>query len=307
MTSIEFSYKGNKIIIHCNKDDKIKDVINKYILKTSIDKNSVIFLHSGKKIDEELKILEIIGNKKEIKILVLDSKEDINKNKSIIKLKYIICPICKENIKYKLHDYKIYLYECKNGNEINNILLNEFEKTQYLNISKIICENCKVNKSNTFKNEFYKCITYGKNICPLCKYSHDKSHIINYEQKDYICPKHNELFIKYCNTCKMNLCLICENEHKEHNNISYGDIIPNENEIKEYMKNLRKSIDKLKNNIKEIIDKLNKVIDNIEIYYNINSYIINEYEIKNRNFEIIQNIKEIKNNKIIEEINEINN
>ena len=295
MSSIEFNYNGNNIIIQCNKDDKIKDIINKYILKSSIDKNSVIFFYSGNKIDEELKLKEMIGNEEEIKILVLDSKKDINKNKTIIKSKYIICPICKENIKFKLRDYKIYLYECKNGHEINNMLLNEFEETQYIDISKINCEKCKKNnKSNTYKNEFYKCIECGINICPLCKSSHDKSHnIINYDQKDYICQKHNQFFIKYCKSCKMNICLICESEHKEHNNISFGEMIPNENEIKEYMNKLRESIDLFKNNIKEIIFKLNKIIENMKIYYNINSYIINEYEIKNRNYEVLQNIKEI--------------
>ena len=251
----------------------------------------------------------MIGKDEEgIKILVVNLK-DISNYKSIIKSNYIICPQCGENIKYKINDYKIYLYECKNGHRMNNILLNEFEKTQLIDLSKMKCEVCKENDlSNTFNNKFYKCIKCGINICPLCKSSHDKSHnIINYELINYICQSHNEIFTKYCNKCKKNICLRCENEHKGHNNISYGEIIPNDNKLNEYMKELRKSIDKLKNNIKEIIDKLNKVIDNIEIYYNINSYIINEYEIKNRNFEIIQNIKEIKNNKIIEEINEINN
>ena len=128
----------------------------------------------------------MIGKDEEgIKILVVNLK-DISNYKSIIKSKYIICPQCEENIKYKINDYKIYLYECKNGHRMNNILLNEFEKTQLIDISKIKCEECKENnKSNTFNNNFYKCITCEINICPLCKSSHDKSHnIINYEQKD---------------------------------------------------------------------------------------------------------------------------
>ena len=45
MSSIEFNYNGNNIIIQCNKDDKIKDIINKYILKSTIDKNAVIFFY----------------------------------------------------------------------------------------------------------------------------------------------------------------------------------------------------------------------------------------------------------------------
>ena len=195
---------------------------------------------------------------------------------------------------------------------MNNILLNEFEKTQLIDLSKMKCEVCKENDlSNTFNNKFYKCIKCGINICPLCKSSHDKSHnIINYELINYICQSHNEIFTKYCNKCKKNICLICENEHKGHNNISYGEIMPNDNKLNEYMKELRKSIDILKNNVGEIKNELNKiidkVIDNMEIFYNISNDIIN-YEIKNRNYEILQNIKEINNNNIVEEINEIIN
>ena len=71
---------------------------------------------------------------------------------------------------------------------MNNILLNEYEKTQLIDISKIKCEKC-----NTFNNEFYKCITCGKNLCILCKDSNDKSHnIIKYGQINYICQKHKK-------------------------------------------------------------------------------------------------------------------
>ena len=87
--SIEFIYKGNNNIIQCNINDKIKDIINKYITKTSINKTSVIFLYSGNVINEELKLSEIIGKeeKDKIKIIVVDSEEDnINNNKSKIKL-----------------------------------------------------------------------------------------------------------------------------------------------------------------------------------------------------------------------------
>ena len=75
------------------------------------------------------------------------------------------------------------------------------------------------------------------NICPLCKSIHDKKHnIINYDIKDYICEIHNEIFIKYCNECKMNLCLSCINKHKDHNNISFENIIPDIDKIKERKK-----------------------------------------------------------------------
>jgi len=309
MTSIEFIYQGNITEIQSNLNDKMKDIINKYIMKSLIDKNSIMFLYSGNKINEELKLSDIIGKeeKDKIKILVY-SKDSNNNNNTIKKSKYIICPDCGENIKYRINNYKIYLYECKNLHRINSILFNEFDNTQNIDILKIICEKCKEkNKSNTYNNELFKCLTCGINLCPLCKSSHDKTHnIINYDQKNYLCEKHQEIFIKYCNECKMNICLICENEHKGHNTIAYADMLPNEIEIKEYINKLRKAIDILKNNIEEIKNKMDEVKKNIEIFYNINSYIINNYNIKYRNYEILQNIKEINNNKILDEINKIN-
>ena len=256
----------------------MEEIINKYILKSSIDKNSVIFLYSGNLIDEELKLSEIIGKVKKDKIKILvNSLDNINNNNSIIKSNYIIWPKCKENIKYKLEDYKISLYEYKNGHRIDNILLDEFDKTQYIYIECNICKE--KNKNNTYNNEFYICLTCAINLCLFCKSSHDKLHnIINYEQKNYICEKHNENYIKYCDECKMNICIMCGKEHKNHKNILFKDIIPDNEKLKEYMKELRKIIDIFNNNIEEIINKLKKVKENIEIYYNINNNIINNYK-----------------------------
>jgi len=309
MASIEFIYQENSITIQSNLNDKLKDIIHKYLSKSLIERNSVFFLYSGNIINEELNLYELIGKEKKdtIKILV-NPINNINDNESIKKSKYIICPICKENAKFQIIDYKINLNKCKNGHKLNKILLTEFEKTQLIDISKIICNICKENnKSSTYKNEFYRCLTCNINLCPLCKTSHDKSHnIINYEQNNYICQKHNEIYVKYCYSCKKNICLVCENEHKNHKNISYGDMIPNENENKEYLNKLRESINIFKKKIKEIINIFYKVIDNIELYYNISNDIINNYDKKYRNYEILQNIKEIKENNILNEIDKIN-
>ena len=46
--------------------------------------------------------------------------------------------------------------------------------------------------------------------------------VINYEDKGYICEIHNENYIKYCNTCKINICPLCKSKHdKNHNIINY--------------------------------------------------------------------------------------
>ena len=71
------------------------------------------------------------------------------------------------------------------------------------------------------------------------------------------------------------------------------------------MNNLKRIINKFKNNLEEIIIKLKKLQNNLDIYYNINNDIINNYEInKNRNYNLLINLNNI-NNDIDNEINKL--
>ena len=309
MASVEFLYKQIITLIQCNKNDKMKDIIKKLELKIEIDINKVCFLYSGNKINIELTFDEMINlsdrpNNK-MKILILDIGE-IEQNHSIKKSNNIICQKCKELALMKIENYKINLFGCKNGHKINDILLNEFENTQLLDYSKIICDNCqKCNKSDTTQNKFYICINCKMNLCILCKLSHDKSHlIIDYDKKEYICSIHNETFMRYCNNCNSNICLSCEPDHQNHNTSS---IMPNLNKIKNDMKELKEAINLFNENLNDIIQKLYQVKNNFETYYNIFDDIIKVSENKNRNYEIFQNINQFNNNNIIEDINKINN
>ena len=77
----------------------------------------------------------------------------------------------------------------------------------------------------TYNNEFYICNTCNMKLCPLCKVKHNKNHdIINYDDKNYLCKKHNDMFIKYCKACKENICILCENAHNGHDIIWKYDI-----------------------------------------------------------------------------------
>ena len=78
-------------------------------------------------------------NRNIMKILVFDDENENNTNKNIYESNEIICPESKENILIKINDYIINLNNCKNGHNINNILLNKYENTQNIDISKIIC------------------------------------------------------------------------------------------------------------------------------------------------------------------------
>ena len=147
-------------------------------------------------------------------------------------------------------------------------------------------------------------------LFPLSKEKHIKGHnIIDYEDKNYICKKHSEIFIKYCKKCKENMCILCENEHNDHDIIYLGNMIINKDNLIKGNDELKKTIDKLKNNIEQLYIILNKVLNNIEMYYNINEHIIKNYENKKRNYYLLNNLNEIDkyNKSLIKDIDNINN
>jgi len=243
-------------------------------------------------------------------ILVINNKIR-NDYKNLIRAKNIICPQCGEDIKMEINNYKLNLFECKNNHKSDNIPLKEFEKAQMIDLINIKCEICKENNiAKTYNNEFYKCYECNINICPLCKLKDDKDHnIINYDKINYICNKHNEPFIHYCNKCDINICSLCEEKHLEHEKILLKKMVIDKKELITKLNELKKAIDPFNDFINKIIEELNTVKDNINNYYKLEEYMINNYEPKEINYEIIYNINEIinNNNDIINDINQINN
>ncbi len=317
MSKVTFKYKGNNTTIQCEYDEKMSEILNKFKNKGQIDINKVYFLYNGENIkeamkkDEDIKIEKIINKtdkeRNEMIILVNDLNEESH-DKNIIKAKEVICPECKESIKINIDNYEFNLNNCINKHNINNILFDEFEKTQNIDVSSIKCKLCDKNKSNSFNNELFICLNCNINLCPLCKYQHEKEYekghkMINYELKDYICNNHYQNYIKYCKECNKDICIDCEKEHKEHEIIYYGDIIPKE-EIKENINNLKEYIDKFNNEINNIINKLKIIMNRMRKYYDISNNIINNYKIEYKNYTILNNINEfIKyNNKIKNDI-----
>ena len=303
MVEVEFYHNRDKIKIKANMDDSFELIINKYINKTNLDINNIYFLYNGKNFNNNVLIKNIMNesDKQNNKMIILVYSINKTIKNNYIKSKDIICPECKEICKYEIKNYRIKLYDCKNGHIKENIQLNEFNNTQNIDISDIICDNCKHNNMlNTYNNEFYKCNECNVNLCPLCKSIHDKTHmIINYDNKNYICNKHNETFVKYCDDCKKDICLYCINEHSNHNILLYEDKLIDIKRIRRKMDDLRIDINKFKDNLEKIVIKLKTIINNMEIYYNINNNIIQKYEInKNKNYNLLYNLNHI--NEIIE-------
>ena len=306
MASVEFKFDGRVIIIRCYLNETMKQICLNFAKKIQKEKeiDNFYFLYNGYKINEFYNFEEQANqiDKKRCKMNILAYK--INKSivkENFIKSNEVICPVCKEikaskeNIRLIIKDYKINLFDCKYHHTINNLLINEYEKTQYINKSKIECNLCGNLKNSEI---FYTCLNCNADLCIICESSHNKKHkIINYELKNYQCFKHNDFFIKYCEKCKINLCLFCESEHYKHqqNVINFDNIMPIKDNLTSELNHFREKIKIFNNNIDNIINKLNKVKEYMKIFYKISNDSLNSYEIHKKNYEILKNIKEFDN------------
>ena len=300
MVEIEFNFNQAITIIQAKLDDPFKYSINKFMQKSLLEPGSVNFLANGKTINPNESVESHMSNlnkkNKKMKIFVtMVVNDEQNKEQVIAKSKEIICPQCKEPCRIIIENYKIKLYECINGHITKNITLIDFNNTQSINESQIICDNCKFkNKGNCPGDEFYKCLNCKLNLCLLCKLNHDSRHnIIKYDQRNYICQIHNELLIKYCIKCKKNICFACE----EHENHECEDFVkPNIEEKKKILNELKMNIDGINKTIKEVINNLNGFMTYINEFYEINNNILENYNIKKRNFQVLKNLNEINDN-----------
>lgn len=165
MIQIEFQLDQQIIIIQAKSDETFQAVIDRYIQKTQIQLNSVYFISNGSqiKLDQTLEnaMTEFEKQNQKIKVLVNMIEDKSNDKKEvIIKSKDIICPGCSEPCRITLENCKIKLFGCVNNHITEDIRLLNFPGTQKVNISKIICDKCKVNnKGESTDYKFYKCLT----------------------------------------------------------------------------------------------------------------------------------------------------
>ena len=178
MVTIEFDECGIKTKIQTDDSATFKDIINKFCFKTKKSKDQIIFIYGGNIIDENKTFVDLANSqdkeRKKASIIVNSVNPSLDKN---IKLsKYIICPTCNETTRLNINNFKIKLFDCLNEHEICNLSFSNFDKTQLIDESKIICEICeKKNKAEAYNNLFYICKNCNKKMCPLCDSIHDKS------------------------------------------------------------------------------------------------------------------------------------
>ena len=131
--------------------------------------------------------------------------------------------------------------------------------------------------------------------------------MIKYEQKNYICSKHNDTFVKYCQDCHSNICFSCDDEHSQHNTKSLVEFKPDISLSKTKVEEIKLETEILSNQINNINKMVNELLDELNIYYEIDKNILKNYEAKNRNYQILQNINQISvNNEILQKLKNIN-
>ena len=144
MTTIEFQYKGDITTIPAENAEKFTEICSKFAKKVNVEINTLNFIYSGKVVNLDLTLNQTINRidkeRKLMRILVFDA-EVIPKSQNLVKSPYIICPPCKEHAQFEINNYRIKISGCKNGHVNDNILLIDFEKTQFIDESKIICDN----------------------------------------------------------------------------------------------------------------------------------------------------------------------
>ena len=133
MARLIFFYEGIKEKIYCNANDKMKDIVNKFL--TKINKQNEIeklyILYHWKYINYDLTFNELANeeDRKKGRIeITVNRKEEIKKERKQFISKDVICPKCKENTFMDIKNFKINFYGCKNNHKINNIFLMNMKK-----------------------------------------------------------------------------------------------------------------------------------------------------------------------------------
>ena len=110
----------------------MEDITNRFKSIIGLQSDNLMLLCNGTNLNlertfkEEANDYDKQNNEMIITVYEYINNENNNPNKVTTKSKDIICPICKENCRMKIINYKIILYECKNGHKINNIFLEDF-------------------------------------------------------------------------------------------------------------------------------------------------------------------------------------
>ena len=100
MAKVIFNYEGINFEIPCNLNEKMKDIINKFLIQIKCTTNNLLYLYAGNMINYEFAFNEqandLDKNRKKMNVLVKKVEVNNNTPKEIIS-KDKICPKCKNH------------------------------------------------------------------------------------------------------------------------------------------------------------------------------------------------------------------
>ena len=111
----------------------------------------------------------------------------------------------------------------------------------------------------------------------------------------------------YCKTCKKNICTLCEQDHDEHEFISFGKLVTKKKDLENKLEDFKISLDKFSEEINKIKDILQNVYNYCQKFYKVIDEIAHNFDIKNRNYQSLCNLKEIFNEDISKKLDNIIN
>ena len=255
-----FSFQDKKIQIQFKRDEKMKQVFDKFYMEENIsekNKNLYHFMYDSKEISDSSTFPEII-----------------NENESQTK---IIINVLVEEEKI-FNEYTIFEDDNKNNNYPNNI--QEKQMNNYSNLNDNNLSLSFKNRDNILKDinktlkEPHFCITHST-------------------------EKEKERYTSYCKDCQKDLCIFCEKEHQKHNKERYVPL------TKEELYQILKDLEQIENKVEEFIQKLYSINDYIKLHNKKIKEIVDNYNPHNRNYQTMQIINKIFNDKTI--FDDINN
>ena len=289
------------------ENENIEDIFNIDIKSTSNESE-----HNENNFNEDYKSDDEI----DLKYDNYDNSFEENDQKKYKNFQKIVCSECGE-IPYMEIDHINYRIKssCPNGHNKVETFINFIKKSNEKVNKGYECIECKKEiselniKKNNNKNKIFKCVC-NNYVCNNCKEKHKEENedngnhnFVELSEKDYKCPCSGEPndFIAFCTKCNKNLCSNCHTNHSsEHNVLLFTEEdmydLKAERKKKEFEKqksDIKEFLDKLNDLKKNLFDKIRELEKNLELYIEINDYIISKYNLAFLNDQVIENFRNI--------------
>ena len=125
-------------------------------------------------------------------------------------------------------------------------------------------------------------------------------------ESKYHCKIHNKKYVGYCESCNLDICLLCTSKHEKHDLLQYNEIQPSSKKISElkqnfveYKKNNKILISKIDLWLEKINHYSNKIIQILENNEKIYENIFSNYDENNLIFAEIDNMNQIRKKGLI--------